>query len=118
MGSKVAPRSPFMGWRKGRADTSTVYAKKEVILAAGAIDSPKLLLLSGIGPAKDLEALHIPIVRDLPGVGKNLQDRLFLQLVTVQDPKGHHRTSYIDSPVALEQAREEWKRSQTGPLSG
>lgn len=76
------------------------------------------MLLSGIGSAKDLESLDIPVLQDLPGVGKNLQDRLFLELVTVQDPKSHNRTSYIDSPAALEQAREEWMRSQTGPLSG
>jgi len=117
-GKKSSSLFPLMGWRTELANTSTVYAKQEVILAAGAIDSPKLLLLSGIGPAGDLEPLNIPVTKDLPGVGKNLQDRLFLELVTVQDPKSHHRTSYIDSPVTLEQAREEWMHSQTGPLSG
>lgn len=75
------------------------------------------MLLSGIGPAKDIQGLSIPLVQDLPGVGKNLQDRLFLELVTVQDPGGHHRTSYIDSPAALEQARKQWMTSQSGPLS-
>ncbi|KAI4179969.1 MAG: hypothetical protein L6R41_007539, partial [Letrouitia leprolyta] len=95
----------------------TVRAKKEVILAGGAIDSPKLLLLSGIGPAQDLKSLNIPVVQDLPGVGKNLQDRLFLELVMVQDPRSHHRTSYIDSPAALEEARKEWVKTQSGPLS-
>ena len=48
----------------------------EVILAGGAINSPQLLLLSGIGPAAELEALGIPVVADLPGVGENLQDHL------------------------------------------
>ena len=47
-------------------------AKGEVIISAGFIDSPKLLLLSGIGPKKDLEALNIPVVSDSPNVGKNL----------------------------------------------
>lgn len=51
-----------------------VRAAREVILAAGAIGSPQILLLSGIGPRADLEALGIPVVRDLPGVGQNLQD--------------------------------------------
>ncbi len=51
-----------------------VYATKEVILCAGAIHTPKLLLLSGIGPRADLQALNIPVVRDVPGVGKNLHD--------------------------------------------
>ena len=117
MGSSVALYLPRLTLRGEKADPSTGYANKEVILSAGAIDSPKLLLLSGIGPAKDLQTLNIPLIQDLPGVGKNLQDRLFLQVVTVQDPGGHHRTSYIDSPVALEQAREQWMRSQSGPLS-
>jgi choline dehydrogenase len=48
----------------------------EVILAGGAINSPQLLLLSGIGPADDLSNLGIPVVADLPGVGRHLQDHL------------------------------------------
>ncbi|KAL8772284.1 MAG: hypothetical protein Q9209_002496 [Squamulea sp. 1 TL-2023] len=98
-------------------DGKTFRAQKEVLLAAGAIDSAKLLLLSGIGPAQDLKALHIPVIQNLPGVGRNLQDRLFLELVTVQDLGSHHRTSYIDSPSALEQARKEWTKNKSGPLS-
>lgn len=46
----------------------------EVILAAGAVSSPHLLFLSGIGPAADLRAAGVPVVVDLPGVGQNLQD--------------------------------------------
>ncbi|MEU5425622.1 GMC family oxidoreductase N-terminal domain-containing protein [Streptomyces olivoreticuli] len=51
-------------------------ARREVILAAGAIGSPRLLLLSGIGPAAELAALGIPVVADSPQVGRNLQDHL------------------------------------------
>lgn len=50
----------------------------EVILCAGAIDSPRLLLLSGVGPAADLRALGIPVVADLSGVGRDLQDHVLL----------------------------------------
>ncbi len=53
-----------------------VKARREVILAASSINSPKLLLLSGIGPADELKALGIDVVADRPGVGKNLQDHL------------------------------------------
>jgi choline dehydrogenase len=49
-------------------------ARAEVIVCGGAINSPKLLMLSGIGPADHLRALAIPVVADLPGVGENLQD--------------------------------------------
>jgi choline dehydrogenase len=48
----------------------------EVILAGGAINSPQLLLLSGIGPAHEIEDLGLPALADLPGVGRNLQDHL------------------------------------------
>jgi len=53
---------------------SRIGARAEVILSAGVIGSTQLLLLSGIGPAEQLASLGIPIVRDLPGVGENLQD--------------------------------------------
>jgi choline dehydrogenase len=52
------------------------HADREIILSGGAVNSPQLLLLSGIGPVSELKALGIPIVFDLPGVGKNLQDHL------------------------------------------
>jgi len=99
------------------SDTVTVYAQREVILSGGSIDTPKILLLSGIGPANDLRQLGIPIIHDLPGVGKNLNDRLFLELVTTQKPGSHHRTSYVDSLEKLEEARKQWTVDQTGPLS-
>ena len=52
----------------------TLTAKKETILCAGAIDTPRLMLLSGLGPAQQLRDLSIPVVKDLPGVGENLLD--------------------------------------------
>ncbi len=57
-------------------DGERLLAERGVILAAGAIGSPHLLLLSGIGPAQDLRWLDIPVIRDLPGVGANLHDHL------------------------------------------
>jgi choline dehydrogenase len=55
--------------------TETIEAG-EVILCGGAINTPQLLLLAGIGPAGELEELGIPVAADLPGVGRNLQDHL------------------------------------------
>ena len=64
----------------------TVRAKREVILASSSINSPKLLMLSGIGPAAHLAAHGIEIVADRPGVGQNLQDHLevYIQMAASQ----------------------------------
>ena len=59
---------------QGRAQQ--VRARREVILSAGAINSPQLLMLSGVGPAAQLQALGIPVVADCPAVGQHLQDHL------------------------------------------
>ena len=56
----------------------TVHADREVILCGGAVNSPQLLMLSGIGPAEELARHGIEVALDLPGVGENLQDHLFL----------------------------------------
>ncbi len=61
-------------------ETKEVNINKEVILSGGAINSPQLLLLSGVGPADHLETLGIPVVVNLPGVGQNLQDHLSIFL--------------------------------------
>jgi choline dehydrogenase len=58
-----------------------VRVNQEVILSAGAFDSPKLLLMSGIGDAEYLYSLGIPVVVDLPGVGQNLQDHILAPVV-------------------------------------
>src|SRR5438876_5859285 len=55
-----------------------IAAEKEVILAAGAINTPKLLMLSGVGEAKALRSLGINVVENLPGVGENLRDHVLV----------------------------------------
>jgi len=62
--------------RDGKDDVAR--AEREVLLAAGAIGSPHVLLLSGIGPADDLRAAGVAVEADAPGVGKNLQDHLLI----------------------------------------
>ena len=59
-----------------RGQTVEVRARREVVLAGGAINSPQLLLLSGVGPRAELERHGIPVAHELPGVGQNLQDHL------------------------------------------
>jgi choline dehydrogenase len=57
-----------------------VRAAREIVLCSGVVDSPKLLMLSGIGPAAHLKSLDIPVVADVPGVGRNFQDHLKLSI--------------------------------------
>jgi choline dehydrogenase len=68
-------RAVGVEYRQGDA-VRTVAARREVIVCAGSINSPKLLKLSGIGPAAELRGHGIAVVHDLPGVGENLQDHL------------------------------------------
>jgi choline dehydrogenase len=77
-------------------------AQREVLLTAGAVGSPQLLLLSGIGDADELRALGIPVVADLPEVGRNLQDHLdFCTLNKCTRPITYDLTSWQEMVVAL-----------------
>jgi choline dehydrogenase len=85
-----------------QAGGETIRAN-EVILCGGAINSPQLLQLSGIGNARELEELGIGVVHDLPGVGENLQDHLevYVQYACTQ-------------PVSVQPALKKWKRPFIG----
>ncbi|KAF8170651.1 hypothetical protein K438DRAFT_1982527 [Mycena galopus ATCC 62051] len=70
----------FAGKPAGGLQTK-VYTAKEVIVSAGTFQTPQLLMLSGIGPAAELSSFSIPVVKDAPGVGANLQDRIEMTVV-------------------------------------
>ena len=74
------PRAVGVEYRQG-GDTKRAFVSREVILAAGSLQSPQLLQLSGVGPQALLQQVGIPVVHDLPGVGENLQDHLQLRLI-------------------------------------
>lgn len=59
----------------------TVRARKEVILSGGAIESPRILMLSGVGDSEQLAQFDIPVVQHLPGVGKNLHDHTLVPVI-------------------------------------
>tara|TARA_R110002074_G_scaffold125024_1_gene261844 strand:+ start:256 stop:2094 length:1839 start_codon:yes stop_codon:yes gene_type:complete len=67
--------------RTNEGEKEVISAQKEIILSAGAIGSPQILMLSGIGPRRELEAADIPCLHELSGVGKNLKDHLHCGLV-------------------------------------
>ncbi|MEV8122909.1 GMC oxidoreductase [Streptomyces sp. NPDC085944] len=77
-----------------------ISARREVVVCAGAVDSPRLLMLSGIGPRQDLEALGIPVVHDLPGVGENLQDHPE-SVIVWETERPLPENSAMDSDAAL-----------------
>jgi len=98
-------------WRGGGA-----RALAEVVLAGGAINSPQLLLLSGIGPGEELQAFGIPVRRELPGVGQNLQDHLQARSVYRAARRGTLNDA-LASPWAKAVSGAEWLLLRRGPLT-
>jgi choline dehydrogenase-like flavoprotein len=98
-----------------RRGTQVLRADREVILAAGAINTPRLLMLSGIGDAAELGAVGVRVVHDLPGVGKNLKDHLNTNVHTaLKDPisyDGLNRFPHMLRPGL------QWMLTRTGPAA-
>ncbi len=92
-----------------------VRAAAEVILAGGAIGSPQILQCSGIGPAALLSKVGVPVIHDLPGVGRNLQDHLQVRLVF----KTRERTlnDEVNNPINKLWIGLQYLLSRTGPLT-
>jgi choline dehydrogenase-like flavoprotein/antitoxin component YwqK of YwqJK toxin-antitoxin module len=92
-------------------------ARREVLLAAGALQSPQLLMLSGIGPGEHLRSLGIEVRHDLPGVGRNLHDHV--DVVAVLDAP--HLTDLfglsLRGAINLLKGVFEWRRRRTGMLT-
>jgi len=93
----------------------TARAEREVILCGGAINSPHLLMLSGIGPHAELTRFEIPLVRDLPGVGANLQDHMDVALKF----RIGRRVSidWLESPIGKAYAGARWLIDRSGPAA-
>lgn len=88
-----------LSFKKGNV-TSVVLVNKDIILSAGAFQSPQLLLLSGIGPKDHLKSHGIDVIQDLPGVGQNLQDHLFYG-VTADTKMNDGVNHYLSIPGQL-----------------
>ena len=98
-----------------KGQSQIVRARREVILSAGAIGSPQILMLSGIGAAHELKAKGIEPICDLPGVGKNLQDHLQARPVfktTLSTINIETNNIFKQGMIALQYAI-----SQTGPMT-
>jgi choline dehydrogenase-like flavoprotein len=95
--------------------TQSIRTAGEVLLTSGAIGSPRLLMLSGIGPADHLRSIGLPVVHDLPGVGANLQDHL--DLCVLAECTGRHSydgTDRIDRTIL---AGLQYLLTKTGPVT-
>jgi choline dehydrogenase len=90
-------------YRVGRRGKTQTVRAREVVLCGGAINTPQLLQVSGVGNRHDLEALGIPVVHHLPGVGEHLQDHLEVYI--------QHRSK---QPVTMQPALKMWKRPWIG----
>ncbi len=94
-----------------------VQARREVLLAAGAFGSPKLLLLSGIGRGADLQAHGIPLTHELPGVGQNLQDHITCNL-TWRSPSGPDTFGLsLGGGAQMLRGIFQWRRERRGPVT-
>ncbi|MDB5857952.1 MAG: glucose-methanol-choline oxidoreductase [Ramlibacter sp.] len=109
-------RAVGVEYRLGQ-ETKVLRARREVLLSAGALLSPQLLMLSGVGPAEHLRQHGIPVLHDLPGVGRNLHDHV--DVVQVVDAP--HLTDLFGlSPRGLVNAVKgifEWRKHRSGPLT-
>ena len=90
-----------VGVRIAASPASIVRAGSEVLLCAGAVDSPRLLLLSGVGDAGALQALGIPVAVDLPDVGRHLEDHLLLAGVAYSARREVPRSHYNHADALL-----------------
>ena len=97
-----------------KGEPIVTHAKREVVLSGGAVNSPRLLLLSGIGPADELRALGIDVVHDLPGVGKNFQDHMDVYLTAATIPVSFNESDRPDRAAA---ALFQYVLFRTGPIT-
>ena len=98
-------------------DGKEYYAKKDVILSGGALNSPQLLMLSGIGPADELQKHGIPIIYELPDVGKHLQDHCFATATLLQKPGTNDRMTFETNEKAVAAARAQHAKDKSGLMS-
>lgn len=108
-------RAHGLSYRRG-GEERRVAAKAGVVLSAGALQSPQLLMLSGIGPGEQLAAFAIPVLRDAPAVGANLQDHLQLRAI-YRCAKPITTNDALNSWLGRARLGLEWLLRRSGPLA-
>lgn len=97
--------------------TREMTADCEVILCCGSVQTPQLLQLSGIGPARLLREHGIPVRADAPEVGENLQDHLQMRTIVELDERGDLLNDQVRNPVSLAKMGLQWLFQSRGPLT-
>ncbi|HNB45441.1 MAG TPA: choline dehydrogenase [Burkholderiaceae bacterium] len=108
-------RAVGLRWRQGGRERSA-RCRAELLVAAGAIQSPQLLQLSGIGPAELLRRHGIPVVQDRPGVGENLQDHLQIRLI-YECSRPISTNDALNSWLGRARLGLQWLLTRSGPLA-
>jgi choline dehydrogenase-like flavoprotein len=98
-------------------DGRKFLASKEVVLSTGSLDSPRILMHSGIGPSEQLQRHNISILHNSPLIGKNLQDHYHVNMAWERAAHTSTRPEYFRNKERLAAARREWETSRTGPLA-
>ncbi|MDE0522068.1 MAG: GMC family oxidoreductase N-terminal domain-containing protein [Boseongicola sp.] len=107
-------RAVGVAYSRGRA-RKTVRAEIEILVTSGAVGTPKIMMLSGVGPAAHLREHGIDVVHDLPGVGENLNDHFGIDIVA--ELNGHYSLDKYNKPHWALWAGMEYVLFRTGPIT-
>lgn len=95
----------------------TIYADKEIILCCGSLDTPRILLHSGIGPADQLNAFNIPILKANANVGQHMKDHHHITMSYERADNTTERHKFYKNKDLQAAARTQWEKDGTGPFS-
>ncbi|KAI1329161.1 hypothetical protein F5Y16DRAFT_113711 [Xylariaceae sp. FL0255] len=93
------------------------FAMKEVVLSAGSLNTPSILMHSGIGPADQLKAFNIPVISDVPAIGQGLRDHMFVPLIYTRTDTSTSRASFYGNTQAMDDALKQWQKDGRGDWS-
>ncbi|KAI9454085.1 GMC oxidoreductase, partial [Russula earlei] len=94
-----------------------ITANREIILCGGAVATPHILLVSGVGPQEDLSKVGIKVVKDLPQVGKNYYDHISSGPICIRSKPGY-TLDFLNSPIQAVLALLQWLTFKSGPMTG
>lgn len=97
--------------------SQTIYADKEIILSCGTLDTPRVLMHSGIGPAEELAKFNIPVLKANNNVGSHMRDHHHMTIAATLPVAEDERTLFYRNKELQTAARSQWEKDGSGPLS-